>query len=100
MPTLVLPALEAHPALPGHFPGRPIVPGVVLLDLAQCAVEKATGSQMCGIAMAKFISPAGPGDSLWLDYEEAGNGVRFEIRTESRRIASGRFACLETAGNG
>jgi hypothetical protein len=22
-----------HPALPGHFPGRPIVPGVVILDM-------------------------------------------------------------------
>ena len=22
-----------HPALPGHFPGRPIIPGVVLLQI-------------------------------------------------------------------
>lgn len=101
MPTLTLPALDGHAALPGHFPGRPIVPGVVLLDLAQLAVEKATGLRVTGIAMAKFISPAGPTDPLWLDYEETGAGIRFDIRTEGRKIASGRFDQAETvATNG
>src|SRR4030095_8551398 len=34
--TVRIPA--THPALPGHFPGRPIVPGVVLL---QCVLDEA-----------------------------------------------------------
>lgn len=28
-----------HPCLPGHFPGRPVVPGVVVLDHVLQAVE-------------------------------------------------------------
>ena len=33
-----------HPSLQGHFPGNPIVPGVVLLDTVIANVELATGS--------------------------------------------------------
>ena len=29
-----------HPALPGHFPGRPIVPGVLLLDAVLQAMRR------------------------------------------------------------
>src|SRR3546814_9281220 len=34
---------DDHPALPGHFPGRPIVPGVVILDRVLDAIEAAHG---------------------------------------------------------
>lgn len=100
MPGLDLPSLAQHPALPGHFPGRPIVPGVVLLDLAQSAIEKATGCRVTGVAMAKFLSPAGPADVLRLQYEQANAAVRFEISAAGRKIASGRFECAGTPSHG
>lgn len=87
MPTLELHIATDHPAFAGHFPGRPIVPGVVLLDQAQLLVE-AIGLQVCGLAMAKFLSPVGPGEALWLDFESSGT---FTIRAENRKVASGRF---------
>lgn len=91
MPSLELPLAANHPALAGHFPGRPIHPGVVLLDLAQLAIEAASGRRCETLAMAKFTSPAGPSDVLTLDYSLADDAARFEIRCGERRIASGRF---------
>ena len=34
----------SHPSLPGHFPGQPVVPGVVILDAVQQAIEAAVGA--------------------------------------------------------
>ena len=32
-----------HPCLPGHFPGRPVVPGVLLLEQVLAAIEAGHG---------------------------------------------------------
>jgi len=51
----------SHPALPGHFPGRPIVPGVLLLD---AVIEAACASHTPGpthLLRAKFPAPVAPG---------------------------------------
>ena len=91
MPIVSLAIEHDHPAFIGHFPGRPIVPGVVLLDQAQRAVEASTGLALAGLPAVKFLSPAIPGDVLELEYEVAESVVRFEIRCGARRIANGRF---------
>lgn len=49
-----------HPALQGHFPGNPIVPGVVLLDAVIANVELATGRGIARIEQAKFHSALRP----------------------------------------
>ena len=80
-----------HPVFAGHFPGKPIVPGVMLLDRAQQAIEAASGLRMQGLAMAKFLSAAVPGEALVLEHEATEDAVRFTIRCGERVVASGRF---------
>ena len=91
MPSLALRIASDHPAFAGHFPGRPIVPGVLLLDTAVLALESAAGVVTQGLAAAKFLSPALPGEALTLDYELDGAALRFEIRCDTRKVVSGRF---------
>ncbi|SAK71375.1 beta-hydroxyacyl-ACP dehydratase [Caballeronia catudaia] len=88
-----------HPALAGHFPGRPIVPGVVLLDHALDAIGVALGQRFdaCRIESAKFLSPAKPGETLDIAYETAASGaIRFTIRAGERAVASGALATSST----
>lgn len=91
MPCIPLPFAPDHPAFAGHFPGHPIVPGVLLLDWSKRAIEAGLEATCCGLVEIKFRSPAGPGDVLELDYEVTDSSARFEIRCGSRRIANGRF---------
>ena len=91
MPVLPLPFAADHPVFAGHFPGQPIVPGVLLLDWAQSAIEAQLGQRMQTLTEAKFHSPATPADRLVLDFEIGTSAVRFEIRSDARKIASGRF---------
>jgi 3-hydroxymyristoyl/3-hydroxydecanoyl-(acyl carrier protein) dehydratase len=91
MPVVALPFAADHPVFAGHFPGHPIVPGVQLLDWAQAAIEAQLGQPLQALTEGKFHSPATPADSLELDFEVGASSVRFEIRSATRRIASGRF---------
>ena len=94
MPQTTLAIAADHPAFAGHFPGRPIVPGVVLLDLAQRAIEAGCGARLLGLSVAKFHRPVGPGEALLLDYELSGANVRFEIRCGEHKVADGRFSIV------
>ena len=80
-----------HPAYAGHFPGRPILPGVVLLDATLAHLAALQGRpEAVRIKSAKFLSPVVPGEALALNYEPAGAGnYRFEIMAEQRCAASG-----------
>jgi 3-hydroxyacyl-[acyl-carrier-protein] dehydratase len=97
MPTIALPFSADHPVFFGHFPGRPIVPGVLLLDWAQAAIETCLGQPVHILIEAKFHSPAAPTDTLELDFDINTTTVRFEIRSPARKIASGRFSLPQTA---
>lgn len=81
-----------HPAFAGHFPGTPILPGVVLLDTALLAIARAYGISLerCEISAVKFFSPAKPGDALAIQHEISASGtIRFDIMAGMRKIASG-----------
>jgi 3-hydroxyacyl-[acyl-carrier-protein] dehydratase len=83
-----------HPAFPGHFPGNPIVPGVVLLDAAIHAIAHLSHHQTdrCTLSSVKFLSVLLPGEPLALQFE-AGvtSGFRFSLLSNSRLIAKGNI---------
>ncbi|MFN3416417.1 MAG: hypothetical protein ACK4ZD_08905 [Caldimonas sp.] len=69
----------SHPALPGHFPEQPIVPGVLLLDEVRVHVEAASGRRVARIVQLKFIQPLGPGEPAWLQAQIQGDRVSFRV---------------------
>jgi 3-hydroxyacyl-[acyl-carrier-protein] dehydratase len=91
MPTMPLHFPADHPAFEGHFPQRPIVPGVLLVAWAQAAMETHLGLQFDAMTEAKFHSTVSPTDALEVEFEGGEVAVRFEIRSTSRKVASGRF---------
>lgn len=89
---VALPFVADHPVFAGHFPGHPIVPGVLLLDWALAAIEADLGQSLHALIEAKFHSPATPADALALEFHIGVASVRFEIYSaDARKIASGRF---------
>lgn len=81
-----------HPAFAGHFPGQPIVPGVVLLDEALHAIGQTQALDFagCQIGAVKFLSPVAPGEAVVVEFDMDTNGaVRFEIMCDERKIATG-----------
>ncbi|MDR8104210.1 AMP-binding protein [Burkholderia cenocepacia] len=92
-----------HPALPGHFPGHPVVPGVVLLDHAIHMIGAAMNRPLHAwrLGSAKFLSPVAPGEPLDLAYDAAASGaIRFTVRTGSREVATGVLSAPPSVQDG
>ena len=80
----------AHPALPGHFPGRPIVPGVVLLDRVIEAIEAGQGPlPPLRLPQVKFLQPLLPGQSAQVQLQGDAPRWRFRVLRGDTVLASG-----------
>ena len=82
---------DDHPSLAGHFPGTPIVPGVVILDEVLAALNEWRGcSRIAAIPVVKFLAPLKPGQPFTICLSlvaESGTKVDFSCRVEDRAIA-------------
>lgn len=82
----------SHPALPGHFPGHPVVPGVVLLDAVATALPAHAGGavRVIGFPTVKFVAPLLPEREFEIRLVAKRPGqAAFEILAGDARLASG-----------
>jgi 3-hydroxymyristoyl/3-hydroxydecanoyl-(acyl carrier protein) dehydratase len=87
-----------HPSLPGHFPGAPLVPGVVILEEVVAALDEWRQElQLSGIRNVKFLAPLKPEQlftiSLSAMTKDSGE-VSFCCRAKERVIVEGRLAVV------
>ena len=68
-----------HPSLPGHFPGNPIVPGVVIVtQVFETLKSELPGWEIAGIKKLKFLQPLLPGQVFRVEYGQIkDNRLRF-----------------------
>jgi 3-hydroxyacyl-[acyl-carrier-protein] dehydratase len=99
-----------HPAFDGHFPGHPVLPGVVLLAEVLAGIERWLGQPLDGIRIkvAKFHAPVAPGSLLTVELIASGvagaapasaglaladlarpGGIAFTVSCGDTRVATG-----------
>ncbi len=81
-----------HPSLAGHFPGRPIVPGVVLLEEAMALAPRTEGGPF-RLRSAKFVRSVLPGEEVHVIWSKAPGGrAAFVGSVAGREVLRGQAA--------
>ncbi|MHA6205848.1 hydroxymyristoyl-ACP dehydratase [Dyella soli] len=78
-----------HPSLPGHFPGAPLVPGVLLLEQVAVALRAWRNQRLARVLEAKFLAPLLPDERASLTLTDAAGRLRFEVRRDGELLARG-----------
>ena len=79
-----------HPSLPGHFPGRPLVPGVLLLERVLEAIEAMQGPLAAvRLPQVKFAQPLLPGEVAEIVVEGGTPRWKFRVLRGETLLASG-----------
>lgn len=81
---------DNHPSLPGHFPGRPVVPGVVLLDAAFALIlAQRPDRAIIGMPSVKFTRPVRPGQDVAVSCDAGDDRIAFVCTVDGQNVLHG-----------
>jgi 3-hydroxymyristoyl/3-hydroxydecanoyl-(acyl carrier protein) dehydratase len=91
-----------HRAFDGHFPGRPVLPGVALLaEVLEAALREPALAACVGseprLAVVKFLAPVGPAAALTIEFRLGARALEWNVRDHERDVASGQIARADIA---
>jgi 3-hydroxyacyl-[acyl-carrier-protein] dehydratase len=83
----------AHPILRGHFPGAPVVPGVLLLEAVRRACERVLGRglYLTEVVDVRFTRPVAADETVALVAQLTVSGPQIDVVGEWQ-VAAGRCA--------
>lgn len=85
----------ALPVFAGHFPGHPILPGIVQIEWVRSAVERIFPPfgdlQFCGLANIKFKATVTPAMWLTTHWRAESMAIEFLIESAGRMCTQGRL---------
>ena len=86
----------AHPSLDGHFPGHPIVPGVVILDhVVNGLISQLRGVSLDGIHQVKFFRPLFSDVAVTVTYQPKSEFLyQFSCECNSSVMVSGQIRLI------
>ena len=72
----------SDPTFAGHFPTRPLLPGIFQLEIARYAAELARNEplQTCEIIKAKFLRPIIPDETVRVELKLAEKADMIQVR--------------------
>jgi 3-hydroxyacyl-[acyl-carrier-protein] dehydratase len=88
-----------HPSLPGHFPGAPLVPGVLILDEVRAALlDWQKDYELAAIRTVKFLQPLKPEQQFTICFSANNDDpseLNFCCRIEGHVIAEGQLEAYD-----
>jgi 3-hydroxymyristoyl/3-hydroxydecanoyl-(acyl carrier protein) dehydratase len=85
-----------HPCFAGHFPGHPILPGVLLLERVMALARASLTDPLtgCTLSNVKFLSAVSPGDALQLQLTRMkSKGWQFTVHVARPDAGTSLLAC-------
>ncbi len=84
---------KEHPTLSGHFPGNPVIPGVVILDHARQLFEDSfKGKRIKKMNNIKFMRPLFPEQEFCIRLKEvAEDKIKFDCIFDGEKMIHGTF---------
>jgi len=85
--------IDTHPSLEGHFPGNPVVPGVVILDeVMRGVISQIADSKIVEIPTVKFLKILKPNQIVKVSLiEKKSDTFQFDCVVNNARIVTGKI---------